>query len=344
MNDYTAILTKVRALRSQLLSEEDIQNNPNLKKLQDIYQVLQRTEGYDRAIQATDIRELTTEAIIPVIRNGVYYTFLKLYRFANLKQRSVLKLYGIKYEAEFIKKTINNIQAKKPSNIYFKGFTDYLEKSRNYNMDKIENATTINEVIDSLNGTIYADFFEEYRSDFQAETFNSNLLNIKFDQFVAMYIWKKARHVFSEKELKRFKKYYGSFIDLINIESIYRLKFIYKMNDEEIKSYILPASRQLDDFTIEELLQANNQLSFERILSSIGYAEVIVNDQKTNDIRIEESDFLDDLLKFLVRSCRESMLPILEYLEDKQSEAILLEQMTEKIGWNNVKPVEKELV
>ena len=38
------------------------------------------------------------------------------------------------------------------------------------------------------------------------------------------------------------------------------------------------------------------------------------------------------------------MLPILEYLEDKQREATLLAQTTEKIGWNNVKPAEKELV
>lgn len=344
MNDYTAILTKVRAMRSQLLSPEDIQNNPNLKKPEDIYQLLQKTEGYNRAIREIDMTEFTPKTIIPIINNGVYYTFLKLYRFANLKQRSVLKLYGIKYEAEFIKRIINNLQADKTSNIYFKGFTDYLEKSRNFNIGKIENATTITEVIDSLNETIYAEFFEEHRTAFQAESFDSNVLNVKFDQFVALYIWKKARHVFSEKEIKRFKKYYGSFIDLINIESIYRLKFIYEMNNEEIKNYILTPSRQLDEAAIEELLQANNQLSFERILNSMGYAEVIVNDKRTNDLRIEESDFLKDLLKFLVRSCRESMLPILEYLEDKQREATLLARMTEKIGWDNLKSVEKELV
>ena len=76
----------------------------------------------------------------------------------------------------------------------------------------------------------------------------------------------------------------------------------------------------------------------------MGYAEVIVNDKRTNDLRIEESEFLKDLLRFLVRSCRESMLPILEYLEDKQREATYLAQITENIGWNNVKPVEKEWV
>ncbi|SHE48443.1 ATP synthase (C/AC39) subunit [Atopostipes suicloacalis DSM 15692] len=344
MNDYTAILTKVRAMRSKLLSKEEIQNNHSLKSLEDIYQVLQRTEGYDRAARDTDITELTPRSIIPIIHNGVYYTFLKLYRFANLEQRKVLKLYGIKYETDFIKKVINNILAKKDSNIYFEGFTDYLEKSRHFDIDRIESATTIDEVIDALNGTIYAEFFEENRSSFQEIPIDSNVLNVKFDQFIAMHVWKRARHIFSEKELKQFKKYYGSFADLINIESIYRLKFIYEMSNEEIKNYILPPSRQLDEVTIEELLQANNQLSFERLLRSMGYAEVIVNDKRTNDLRIEESEFLEGLLKFLVRSCRESMLPILEYLEDKQREASLLAKTTEKIGWNNVKPAEKELV
>lgn len=344
MNDYTAILTKVRAMRSKLLTNEEIQNNLSLKKIEDIYQVLQKTEGYNRAARDASLTEFTPRTVIPIIHNGVYYTFLKLYRFASLEQRKVLKLYGIKYEADFIKKVVNNVLANKDSKIYFKGFTDYLEKSRHFDISRIESATTIDEVLDALNGTIYADFIEQNRSSLQETPIDSNVLNVKFDQFVAMYIWKRARHVFSEKELKQFKKYYGSFVDLINIESIYRLKFIYKMNPDEIRNYILPPSRQLDEAMIEELLQANNQLSFERVLRSMGYAEVIVNDKRTNDLRIEESEFLKDLLRFLVRSCRESMLPILEYLEDKQREATYLAQITENIGWNNVKPVEKEWV
>ena len=344
MNDYIAITTKVRAMRSKLLSSDEIQNNPNIKDLEDIHQVLLQTEGYNRAMKDAEITDITPNSLIPVIYNGVYYTFLKLYRFANLKQRQVLKLYGIKYEAEFIKRTLTNLNKKNRSNIYFEGFTAYLEKSRGFNVSKIQTATTVSEVIDSLKGTIYNDFFEVYRSNFQDDTYDSNILNVKFDQFVALYMWKKARHIFSEQELKRFKKYYGSYIDLVNIESIYRLKFIYEMDNEQIKNYILAPTRQLDESMIDELLQANNQLSFERLLNSIGYGEVIIKEKRTNNLRIEETDFLSGLLKFLTRACRESMLPILEYLEDKQREATLLVQTTEKIGWENAKPLEKESI
>jgi len=344
MNDYVAITTKVRAMRSKLLSKDEIQDNPNVKDLEDIHQILLQTEGYNRAIKDAKITAFTPNSLIPVIYNGVYYTFLKLYRFANLKQRQVLKLYGIKYEAEFIKRKLSNLNRTQHSNIYFEGFTAYLEKSRGFNVSKIQAATTVSEVIEALKGTIYNEFFETYRSNFQDDTYDSNVLNVKFDQFVALYIWKKARHVFSEQEMKRFKKYYGSYSDLVNIESIYRLKFIYEMDSEQIKDYLLTPARQLDASMIDELLQANNSLSFERLLSSMGYGEVILKEKGTNNLRIEETDFLSDLLKFLTRACRESMLPILEYLEDKQREAILLVQTTEKIGWDNAKPLEKESI
>lgn len=344
MNEYTAITTKTRAMRSKLLASDYIQNEQNLNSLNEIHQLLLQTEGYDRAIKDSEITPLTPNDLIPVIYNGVYYTFLKLYRFANLNQRQVLKLYGIQYESDFIKRVLSNIRANNKIDIYFEGFTNYLEKSRGFNISKIQSATTVSEVIDALKHTVYADFFEKYRSNFQDAYYDSNLLNVKFDQFVAVYIWKKARHVFSEKEVKRFKKYYGSYSDLVNIESIYRLKFIYEMDHEQIKNYILPPSNQLDERVIEELLQANNQLSFERILNSIGYGEVIKNEKRTNDFRIEEADFLERLLKFLTRACRESMLPILEYLEDKQREATLLVQTTEKIGWDKAKPLEKESI
>lgn len=344
MNDYTAIITKVRAMRSKLLSKESIQNNSNVKELKDINRILLQTEGYNRAIKDTEIREFTPNSLIPTIYNGVYYTFLKLYRFANLKQRQVLKLYGIKYEAEFIKRIMNDVQMENHSNNYFEGFTNYLEKSRGFNIDNLQTATTISDVIDSLTDTVYSDFFEKYRSNFQDDYFDSNILNIKFDQFVALYIWKKARHVFTGKEINQFKKYYGSYTDIINIESIYRLKFIYEMDSEQIKKNILAPSRQLDETIIEELLQANNQLSFERILNTIGYSEVLTREHRTNSLRIEEKYFLENLLRFLTRACRESMLPIIEYLEDKQNEASLLIQTTERIGWNQAKPLERESI
>lgn len=344
MNDYTAITTKTRALRSKLLSHDYIQNEQNLNSLKTIHQLLIQTEGYDQAIKDSNITPLTPGHLIPVIYNGVYYTFLKLYRFATLNQRKVLKLYGIKYESEFIKTVLNNIKKNNYSDIYFERFTSYLERNRGFDISKLQSATTVSEVIDSLNGTIYAEFFEKYRSNFQDDYYDSNLLKVKFDQFVAMYIWKKARHIFSEKEVKQFKKYYGSYIDLVNIGSIYRLKFVYKMENDQIKNYILQPSRRLTDSIIEELLQANNQIGFERILNTIGYAEVIAKEKRTNNLRIEKGEFLERLLRFLTRACRESMLPILEYLEDKQREAKLLVQTTEKIGWNKANPLERESI
>lgn len=344
MNDYIAITTKVRAMRSHLLSKESIQNNSSLKDLEDIHKTLLQTEGYNRAIKDTEIIKFTPNSLIPTIYNGVYYTFLKLYRFANLEQRQILKLYGVKYETEFIKNIINDVQRGNQSKNYFEGFTHYLEKSRGFNMDKIQTATTISEVIDSLSYTVYSDFFEKYRSEFHDDYIDSSVLNIKFDQFVALYIWKKARHVFSKKEIDKFKKYYGSYTDIVNIESIYRLKFIYEMESEQIKEYILAPSRELNDSIIEELLQANNQLSFERTLNTVGYSEVITKNNRTNSLRIEEKLFLENLLRFLTRACQESMLPIIEYLEDKQNEAALLVQTTERIGWNKANPLERKSI
>lgn len=344
MNDYIAITTKVRAMRSKLITNDDIQSNQSLKSLSDIQQILLQTEGYNRAIKDTDMTFLTTERLIPMIHNGVYYTFLKLYHFANLNQRQILKLYGIKFEVKFIKDVLNNVGKADLTMAYFKRFTNYLEKSRGFNIKMIQTATTVSEVIDALENTIYADFFEKYRSNFQDDYFDSNLLNIKFDQFVALYIWKKARHLFNKKEINRFKKYYGSYIDLVNIESIYRLKFIYEIKNAEIKNYTLAPSRRLSHEVIDKLLHANSETSFERILESIGYAEVITNKKGTNDLRIEEEEFLERLLKFITRVCRESMLPILEYLEDKQKEAKLLIQTTEKIGWNKIDHSERESI
>lgn len=160
MNEYTAITTKTRAMRSKLLASDYIQNEQNLNSLNEIHQLLLQTEGYDRAIKDSEITPLTPNDLIPVIYNGVYYTFLKLYRFANLNQRQVLKLYGIQYESDFIKRVLSNIRANNKIDIYFEGFTNYLEKSRGFNISKIQSATTVSEVIDALKHTVYADFLK----------------------------------------------------------------------------------------------------------------------------------------------------------------------------------------
>lgn len=339
MNDYIALITKVRAMRSQLLTKEDIQDNPSIKNTQDIYQLLLQTEGYSQTLQYLDTVDYTPDYLIPLIHNGVYQTFLKLYRFSSLRQRQVLKLYGIKYEADYIKRILTTIQSQKDTSHHFDNFTHYLEKSRGFDIAKLQSAKTIGSFIDAMNDTVYSEFFETYSSSFKEDTFDIRTLSVRFDQFVASYVWKHARHIFSDKELKPFKKFYSSYTDLVNIESIYRLKFIYELDNEQIKRYLLTPYRRLDETIIEELTQANNELRFIRILNSIGYEEAVTR-STIDGLRLKRTDFLESLLRSLTRACRESMLPIIEYLENKQYEASLLVHETEKLAWSNTTQLE----
>lgn len=101
--NYSAIATKIRAMESRLLKEEDYQRLAATGNIPDAIAYLRKNPSYQAVLGETDVTQLHRGDIERLMVGTLYYDFAKIYSFCNRKQRQVLKLYIQKYEISVIK-------------------------------------------------------------------------------------------------------------------------------------------------------------------------------------------------------------------------------------------------
>ena len=106
---YSGLTTKVRAMQSNLLSEEDFNNIINLTSVNDVISYLSTHPGYSKIFENTDISKLHRSNLEKLLITLKYRDFAKLYNFSNIAQRKYLKLFFMKYEIVLIKSVLRKI-------------------------------------------------------------------------------------------------------------------------------------------------------------------------------------------------------------------------------------------
>lgn len=335
MNEYTAINTKVRAMKKNLITHDEsgAETLRSFRSLNELFTFLQNREGYKRALQNVSPDTLSPTEFVERVYQGVTNVFLKLYRFANLNQRKVLELYGMRYEERFIKHVLLGVEKEQRVPIVVHPFTDYLETKRKFNITDLLIQTTVTGVINTFKETDYAPFFDHFHDIFQKNGYDHYIFESQFDQYYQSLVFKKARKVFSKAEFQAFQKVHGNEMAIANITLIYRLKFLYHMDDAYIYDQLFQPNHQLNEDDIATLIRSSDQATFKNNVAIMGYDSILDN-QTLSIFDIEKQrELLDGLLLSASRHNQNSMLPVLEYLESKQQEARDLVLTIERISY-----------
>ncbi|AMB94677.1 V-type ATPase subunit [Aerococcus sanguinicola] len=332
MNDYTAIESKIRAMRAKLLSPSFIQEDLTANTIDEFYRFLSSQSNYRQVMPEQLPRQIPRDELEAVIMHGVQLDFIKLYRFASIKQRQALQLFGVRYEVSFIKEVMHQMDNLHQLNLSLNPFTDYLDKNRRFHTAELLVAHSIHDVIHSFRDTIYAPFFENFALNNQVDSYNHYELESALDQYIALYVDRKARRVLKAKELTYFKKLNGTSYDLMNICIVYRLKFLFHYDETEIRPALFKTYHRLTDPVLDQLLLTNDVSSFQAIVDDLGYGQTLDFTQAYFPL-LAQHKLVDQLFQRYVRALPHSMLTIFEYLEDKETEARLLIQELEKISY-----------
>lgn len=332
MNDYTAIESKIRAMRAKLLSPGFIREDLTANSTDEFYRFLSSQSNYRQVMPEQLPRQIPRDELEAVIMHGVQLDFIKLYRFASIKQRHALQLFGVRYEVAFIKEVMHQMDNLHQLKLSLNPFTDYLDKNRHFHTAELLVAHSIHDVIHSFRDTIYAPFFENFALNNQVDSYNHYELESTLDQYIALYVDRKARRVLKAKELTYFKKLNGTSYDLMNICIVYRLKFLFHYDETEIRPALFKTYHRLTDPVLDQLLLTNDVSSFQAIVDDLGYGQTLDFTQAYFPL-LAQHKLVDQLFRRYVRALPHSMLTIFEYLEDKETEARLLIQELEKISY-----------
>ncbi|MDO4309063.1 MAG: V-type ATPase subunit, partial [Eubacteriales bacterium] len=106
---YSGLTTKIRAMQSKLITEDQLQEIIRLPGVPQITAYLKRTPAYADEWAALDENHLHRGQIEKMLKASIFRDFSKIYSFANAKQRTFLDLYSKRYEIRVLKELMTNL-------------------------------------------------------------------------------------------------------------------------------------------------------------------------------------------------------------------------------------------
>ena len=107
--EYSGITTKIRAMKSRLLTDSDYRELSGTKSVTDALVYLKKKPAYSLLFANRDERSLHRNEIENILTKSVYMDYQKLYRFASAGQRKILDLYFGRYETSLIKRCMRMV-------------------------------------------------------------------------------------------------------------------------------------------------------------------------------------------------------------------------------------------
>ena len=266
---YSGIVTKIRAMESKLLKPEQFTEIANLGNVPEIVDYLKKNTAYAEVLDSLDESQIHRGNIEKVLIQSLYHDYTKIYRFCGQKQRRFLKLHMKSYEIDLINYCLRIVinHYKQPFDLNYK--RAFFDRYSQISIEKLITSRTTDELVENLTDT-------EYYAPLRKLKDSQNVTLYDYDLTLNLYyfttIWKEQKKVLKKADLDLFMRDFGSRIDLLNLQWIYRAKKYYNMKPADIYLLLIPIHYKLSTDLVKELVEAPGLEEFENAVARTSYA------------------------------------------------------------------------
>lgn len=282
---YSGIVTKVRAMQSKLLSEEDFQNLTALRTVPDIVTYLRDKPAYSDILSELDDDMIHRGNIEKILVQSFYGDYSRLYRFAGIQQKKFLNMYLTRYEVDVISYCMRIVfnHYDVPFDLDYKKqfFDDFSQLS----IDRLITSQNIDELVDNLKDTEYYAPLKMLRDSNSATLFDYDLA---LSLYAFTTLWRRRKKILKNKELELFTRDCGTMIDLLNLQWIYRAKKYYNLLPPDIYALLIPVNYKLRPDLFKSLVEAPTVTEFASLLRGSYYSKKYKYDETSGLKRIYE--------------------------------------------------------
>lgn len=268
---YSGLTTKVRAMESHFISNDQFHELASLDSVTDAVEYLKRQPAYTDIFSGLEDQELHRAAIEERLVLSKYQDFAKLYRFSNLSQRKFLDLYFMHYEVAILKRCLRSALDHRGIDLDLSMFRDFFEKHSNLDLIKLSTSKDITELIANLNGTPFFDLLTHIENTDSPTLFDYEM---QLDLYYFKTIWKIKNKYLSKSEQKILAQCFGSKVDMLNLQWIYRSKKYYELAPADIYALLIPIYYRLKKADIIRLAEAASTEEFYSILKTTYYGNL----------------------------------------------------------------------
>lgn len=280
---YSGIVTKIHAMRAKLLKPEDYQKLAAMQTVTDIIHYLKETPSYGPLIEQMDESLYHRGNIEKILVQSLYDDYIRLYRFADMKQKEFLKIFKKRYEADLIRYCLRIVfnHYKVPFDLDYK--KSFFDRYSEVQIDRLVMSNDIGSLVDNLKGTEYYASLAKIRDSGAKTLFDYEMA---LDLYYFSTMWKNRKKAWTKNDAAILTKDLGTNMDLSNLQWIYRAKKYYHMTPPDIYTLLIPIQHRISDEQMKALVEAPSIEEFFRIVNSTFYGRKYQFDQQHNVERI----------------------------------------------------------
>jgi len=273
---YSGITTKVKAMESRLIGDQKLKEMAALETVSEAVDFLKRQPSYEEIFHGIEDSELHRGTIEQRLLLSKYRDFSKLYRFSRISQRKFLDLYFLHYEIAILKRCLRCVLGHQKIDLDLSLFQTFFEKHSKLDLMSLASSGTIKELTASLEGTYFYDLLAGLSDTPGVTLFDYEL---KMDLLYFKTMW-KAHGKLSKQEETIVTQCFGSRLDMLNLQWIYRSKKYYHLSAADIYALLIPIRYRLRQDQITRLVETENLDDFFLALQDTCYGSLSLSDGK----------------------------------------------------------------
>ncbi len=270
--EYSGMATKIRAMRSNLLSKADYLRLIECDNIIDVVNELVNVGTYKNVFQNENIETLRRNRIEQLVRASIYVDYNKIYNFSNSRQREYLKKYFVKYEITILKMCLRLCYGKEMEYVIPEIFENVIKKKSDINIPELINSKSVDEFVNNLRGTVYYNILRVLKNKSDATLYDYEIL---LDIYYFKTMWQAGFNSFSKRDRRIIIKKYGTEIDMLNLQWIYRAKKYFKLSEAQTYALVIPVYYRLTKQNIRDLVCAADDVEYIRMVKKTVYGSAV---------------------------------------------------------------------
>ncbi len=306
------LLGKTLAKVGKMLSDQDFQNLLSLHSVPEIASYLQKTPAYQQVLQEVQPNEIHRRDLEVLINQSTIYELLSLREFASLKERIVIDFFLTGFEIENLKLVTKHVVLSTQASLgdIEKKLFDLSPWSK-VDFRALLRSKSLDELTRSLEGTAFYDLFQAAKEQF-SESRAMDVIENALDYWYLAGLPRRVKN-FPHRDREAVLRFFGVQADLLNVELIYRMRFVFGMLPEKVYGLTIPLYRYFNSQRLIKLVRSQSLEEFMSMLLVSPYRSVFHNWQESSEVLDEI--FERSILSYLYRLARFLLRKHLSLLE-----------------------------
>ena len=170
---YSGISTKIRAMSSHLVTDEQLQEIVRFSDVPQVAAYLKKTPEYAKAWSDLDENNLHRGEIEKLLKKSIFGNFSRIYNFANKEQRKFLALYSKRYEIRVLKEIMTNLFDHRSTDpVDMSPYRDFFLHHSKLDIDRVAGAGNMDEFMTALTTEWLLIFIILIRSGVSAKSYS----------------------------------------------------------------------------------------------------------------------------------------------------------------------------